>query len=227
MYDQSEHGISDGTGSGLGFGFREQFDVIGAARYAKEKLGWQKIVCIGTSVGAASSLMATAREPIIDGVIAENPFYDYEPFFTKIYNDILGVGNFGGRDASKYGLLVTIMSKVSDVLPLEAFIGNIASFTRWWIGASGQPGPINAVSLISPRPILFIHGEDDLMIPTSHSGFLYAEAKDPKEIWMPPNGQHADVLRFYPEEYPLRVVTFVEKYVLGAPTSANSSTTSG
>lgn len=214
MYDSSEHGLSDGTGEGLGFGFREQFDVIGAARYAKSKLGWEKVVCLGTSVGAASTIMAAGREPTIDGVIAENPFYDYEPFFTKIYRDFLVGGAFGGRDAAKYGLIVDLLTRLSDLLPLEHFITNVASFTRWWIGASGQPGPIDALPSISPRPIFFIHGEADLMIPPSHSRLLFEKSPGPKQLWTPPKGQHADVLRFYPEEYPKRFVEFIENHVL-------------
>lgn len=214
MYDSSEHGLSDGTGEGLGFGFREQFDVIGAVRFAKATYGWDKVVTLGTSVGAASVLMATGREPLIDGVIAENPFYDYEPFFNKIYRDFLVGGNFGGRDAAKYGIIVDLLTRLSDLLPLEHAITSISSFTRWWIGASGQPGPIDAVPAISPRPIFFIHGEADLMIPTSHSRILFEKASEPKQLWTPAKGQHADVLRFYVEEYPKRFVNFIETQVL-------------
>ena len=229
MYDSSEHGLSDGTGEGLGFGFREQFDVIGAVRFAKRDLGWEKLICIGTSVGAASTLMAAGRETLIDGVIAENPFYDYEPFFNKIYRDFLVGGEFGGRDAAKFGVIVSLLTRLSDLLPLEHFITNISSFTRWWIGASGQPGPIDAVSAIAPRPIFFIHGEADLMIPTAHSRILYKKASEPKLLWTPEKGQHADVLRLYPEEYPKRIVSFIDTLVLNdtsGPSAAKYNSTS-
>jgi fermentation-respiration switch protein FrsA (DUF1100 family) len=215
LYDSSDHGVSDGTGVGLGFGHREQYDCAGAARFAKHKLGWDKVVVMGTSVGASAALLATARESIIDGVIAENPFYDYEPFFVKIYGDILGAGSFGGRDASRYGSLVSVVTALTNYIPLETFIGQIAAFTRWWIGAAGQVGPVHVIASISPRPLLLIHGKADSMIPTSHSIRLYEEAKEPKEIWLPENGQHADVLGHYPEEYMTKVIKFVRSVAAG------------
>jgi len=217
LYDSSEHGLSDGSGIGLGFGFREQFDCAGAARFAKSKLGWEKVIVTGTSVGGAAAVLAAAREPLIDAVIAENPFYDYEPFFIKIYSDILGGGSFGGRDASKYGALVTFLSKLMASVPLDTYIEKLASFTRWWIGASGQEGPVHVVSRIAPRPLFLIHGAKDDMIPTSHSSLLYEKAGEPKQIWIAPKGRHADIHGIYLDEYERQVLDFIDKYVLHSP----------
>lgn len=214
LYDSSDHGLSDGSGIGLGFGYREQFDCAGAARFAKEKLGWDKVIVTGTSVGGAAALLATAREPLIDAVIAENPFYDYEPFFVKIYSDILGGGSFGGRDASKYGALVNALSGMMSMIPLDAYIEKVASFTRWWIGAAGQEGPVHVISRIAPRPLFLIHGEKDDMIPTSHSSLLFDTAKEPKQIWIAPKGRHADIHGIYMDEYEHQVLDFIERQVL-------------
>lgn len=214
LYDSSEHGISDGADLGLGFGYREHFDTVGAIRFAKGQLGWDKLVVVGTSVGGSSSLLATAKEPLADGVIAENPFYDYEPFFIKIYNDILGSGSFGGRDASKYGSLVNLVKMIAQPLPLESYIASVATFTRWWIGAAGQDGPIQVIKQIAPRPVYLIHGTDDEMIPPEHSSLLYKAAEEPKQIWIAENGKHADIRRFYPKEYEQKFIQFIEKHVL-------------
>lgn len=220
MYDSSEHGISDGSGRGIGFGYREQFDVSAAAKYAKQVLGWERIVVIGTSVGATASLLAAAREPLIDAVIAENPFYDYEPFFVKIYLDILGRGSFGGREASRFGSIVELVTQLTNIIPLDKFVENIASFTLWWIGATGQNGPVHVVNSISPRPVFLIHGQADQMIPVSHSTLLFEKANEPKLIWTPEAGEHADVLRFYQDEYQKRILDFVDRYVPVAETAA-------
>jgi fermentation-respiration switch protein FrsA (DUF1100 family) len=213
LYDSSEHGLSDGTGQGLGFGYREQFDCAGAVRFAKSHLGWDKVVVTGTSVGGTAALLATAREPLADAVIAENPFYDYEPFFIQIYMDILGRGSFGGREASRYGALVNFVTALTNIIPLEAFIEYIASFTKWWIGAAGQHGPVHVIASISPRPVFLIHGKADEMIPTSHSTLLFETAGEPKQIWLPENGRHADVHGIYLDEYERRVIDFIETYV--------------
>jgi pimeloyl-ACP methyl ester carboxylesterase len=214
LYDSSDHGLSDGTGIGLGFGYREQFDCAGAVRFAKTQLGWDRVIVTGTSVGATAALLATSMEPLADAVIAENPFYDYEPFFVKIYLDILGRGSFGGREASRYGALVGVVKSLTNLIPLESYIDSVASFTRWWIGASGKDGPIQVIKTIAPRPLFLIHGKADEMIPTSHSTLLYETAGEPKQIWLPEQGRHADVHRFYPEEYERRVVEFIETHVI-------------
>lgn len=222
LYDSSEHGLSEGTGLGLGFGYREQFDVAGAARFAKQSLGWDRVFVIGTSVGASAALLATARESSIDAVIAENPFYDYEPFFIHIYQAILGRGSFGGRSASRYGALVNLVTTLTTYIPLDSYIENVAAFTRWWIGASGQAGPVHVVDKIAPRPLFLIHGQADEMIPISHSQHLYDQAGDPKQIWLPEQGRHADVHSIYPEEYERKVLEFINKYAR-TPSQQSSS----
>jgi fermentation-respiration switch protein FrsA (DUF1100 family) len=38
------------------------------------------------------------------------------------------------------------------------------------------------VGRISPRPLLLIHGADDIRLPPSCSEYLYARAGEPKEL---------------------------------------------
>ncbi len=52
--------------------------------------------------------------------------------------------------------------------------------------------PLDAISHISPRAVMFIHSADDANTTTPLAGEhqLYAAAKSPKEQWIVPNSGH-------------------------------------
>ena len=49
------------------------------------------------------------------------------------------------------------------------------------------------IGLISPRPILMIHGLEDTMVPYSEAESLYCKASEPKKLISIPDINHADV----------------------------------
>ena len=49
------------------------------------------------------------------------------------------------------------------------------------------------VGRISPRPVLFIYGEEDVMVPPSEAHACYAACGEPKKIVMLSKGRHNDV----------------------------------
>jgi cephalosporin-C deacetylase-like acetyl esterase len=53
--------------------------------------------------------------------------------------------------------------------------------------------PLKTVGLIAPRPVLFINGDKDNVVPVSCANDLYAAAKDPKEREILPGGHVPDV----------------------------------
>lgn len=60
---------------------------------------------------------------------------------------------------------------------------------------SNRYSAVDVVDRIGPIPLLLLHGENDVVVPFSHSQRLYAEAREPKEIWLIPGGQHIDLTR--------------------------------
>jgi pimeloyl-ACP methyl ester carboxylesterase len=248
LYDNSEHGISDGDGYGLGFGYREKMDLIGAVQYAKRELGWDKIVVFGTSVGAATTLKAAALDPRIDAVVAENPFTSAEDLWKYAIRRALGTAGFGGRDISRFGKAAELIMKIGPLIP-ESFFDLVVWLTKWRIGALGHPNTIDIVDKISPRPILLIHSKADDVIPYQHSGTrsichiakfvhyphsllttaeaLYAKAGQPKEIYITETGSHAAVYNDHKEEFTRKVLTFVKKAIgenkVAEPTKTPSS----
>jgi fermentation-respiration switch protein FrsA (DUF1100 family) len=52
--------------------------------------------------------------------------------------------------------------------------------------------PAEAAALISPTPLLIVHGDRDLFFPMEHARQLYEAANEPKELWQLPGFGHAE-----------------------------------
>jgi fermentation-respiration switch protein FrsA (DUF1100 family) len=69
--------------------------------------------------------------------------------------------------------------------------------------------PVRWVGKISPRPILFVHGELDKYVPDFDE--LFAAANEPKEAWRVADVAHTKVSEVYPEEFRRRVIEFFDR----------------
>lgn len=63
---------------------------------------------------------------------------------------------------------------------------------------SDRYAALDAVERISPIPLLLIQGERDVVVEASHARRLYAAARDPKALWLVPEGGHIDAVRREP-----------------------------
>ena len=73
---------------------------------------------------------------------------------------------------------------------------------------------LKAVKLISPRPLLLLHGEKDTSVPVEHSRTLFENAGDPKEIHTFPNSGHClGMMTGDKEKYISTVNDFLTKYL--------------
>ncbi len=67
------------------------------------------------------------------------------------------------------------------------------------------------VAEIAPRPILFIHGEADGVIPVENAYRLYAAADNPAaELWVVPGADHVRAYKAHRQEYVARVTAFFD-----------------
>ena len=61
-------------------------------------------------------------------------------------------------------------------------------------------------------PVLFIHGQEDSVVPSSMSTVLYKTANAPKQLWMIPGVDHVRI--YTPDSSYLKAIeTFVEAFV--------------
>lgn len=166
-FDFRGHGKSSGLFSWTA---RESADldaVLGQVR----TFHYDSIGLIGFSLGAALSLSQAARDPDISTVIAVSApfeFWEIDFHFWKpgMWDDLkLNLG-YKGRGKG--------------VRPGNLFENKVAA--------------ISIVDRISPRPVLFIHGEKDWLIKARHSQRLYDQARDPKRLLVIPGGGHAEML---------------------------------
>ncbi|MFL6620751.1 MAG: alpha/beta hydrolase, partial [Povalibacter sp.] len=74
--------------------------------------------------------------------------------------------------------------------------------------------PIESIASVAPRPILFIGGGADSIVPEDMVNKLYAAAREPKEIWIVPGAVHGGYAGIAGEQYSGRLVRFYSEHLL-------------
>jgi len=189
-YDQRGHGQSDDAL--LGLSYLERSDVKAAVGLLEGR-GFKaaSIGLHGSSYGAATVLNAAAYLPEIPAVIADSPFADFQELLTAELKRRVGIGAL-----FQFGILQAV---------------------RFQYGLDPEViAPLVAVSKISPRPILFMHGGADTRIPVSHTRRLYEAANNPEnELWILPGAGHTKAFSLAREEYLRRVFAFWDRTLEG------------
>lgn len=63
-----------------------------------------------------------------------------------------------------------------------------------WLAMSDAYAPGDDIAKLSPIPLVVIHGDADQIVDVSMGRDVFARARDPKELWIVPQGQHTDAL---------------------------------
>ncbi len=193
-------GHGDSQGHTVTNGLREAADVRAAVRVAALRLGPGggngRVALAGYSLGAATALLAAAEEPdLVAAVVSDSAFADLETIAVE---------------QRRLGLLPEAGGRAFAFLALE--IGRFAT------GIDGRAiRPIDALPRIAPRPILFIHGEADSVIPVEHTRRLHAAAPGPKELLLVPGAEHVGAYFEDPAAYEDRVGRFLDAALMETP----------
>jgi fermentation-respiration switch protein FrsA (DUF1100 family) len=177
LFDLRGHGSSGGDR--LGLGWLERRDVHAAVSLLLAR-GFKagKIGIHGTSYGAATALLATAKIGEIGAVIADSAFASV--------GDVIN-----GEIERQTGL----PSRLAEVLtPGIRFIAS-----HYYSLDLNDVSPEQAIADISPRPILLIHGEEDPIISAEQARRLKAAAGEGAELWILPGRQHAEGVLLVPD----------------------------
>lgn len=67
--------------------------------------------------------------------------------------------------------------------------------------------PLNVMADVEPIPLLIIHGALDPIIPVEHASRLFEAAREPKQLWIVPQGRHIDA--FTHAVYRMRLIQFL------------------
>jgi pimeloyl-ACP methyl ester carboxylesterase len=178
------HGCGESEGNTVSGGYYEKDDLRGAVAYVRQR-GYEKIGVLGFSLGAVSALLAAAEDAEIDAVVADSSYADL--------NDIMEP-EFSKRTKAPKIFLRPILFMIKIMYGVD-----FAAIR-----------PIEVVDKITPRPILFIHGEADDMIPADHARRLLEASQNPDNIlWLVPGG-HTSAYHDYPVEFIERVASFFD-----------------
>jgi len=171
-------------------GAHERHDLLAVIDALEARLGDVPIGLLGYSLGGAVSISVGADDPRVRAVCADSPFADPSALMGDRVRQILRV-------------------------PAVTVVAPVLALLSWRTGARlADFRPVAAVSRISPRPLLLIHGEADGPVPVDHSERLFEAAAEPKELWRLPGVTHAGAYGSNPEVYVARVREFFETALL-------------
>ncbi|MCB9852072.1 MAG: alpha/beta hydrolase [Phycisphaerales bacterium] len=183
---------------------REVTDIMTAIAIAEEWLEHRgrsiDMGLFGISRGAGAALMAAEHRENIRAIVTDGAF-----------SSDCTLEHFLKRWAS-------IFAKVRVVA--ENHPPEFWRFLRWWVFHRAErsfkcrfPSVRKALMRMLPRPILFIHGARDSHIPVNQSRLLYAQAAQPRYLWIVPGAKHNQSVDIAAEEYARQTVQFFDRYL--------------
>jgi uncharacterized protein len=174
------HGEAPCPVPGLSYGHRESRDVLSAYLYLASR--YDKVYAMGSSVGAASILIALPEMPRLAGVIAENPMASFQRLILE--------------------------TPASRSIP-RGFTQLLIQLTMLRGRFDGQLSPEHALRLAQGVPIYFIHSRRDELVPYQQTQALAASYAGPKRTWFPDKGSHGAVWDAAPSDYEQRLGEFL------------------
>jgi uncharacterized protein len=183
------YGHGDVVGKPITLGYREVNDFLGAVVYAKQRAPHNRIGAVGYSMGGAVAIMAAAREPSVEAIVADSAFATH-------------------RSAVAYA--------VRQTLHIPFIIFDWVTDLLLWLRAGyrfSQVEPVRDIARITPRPLLIIHGMRDSIVDPSDATLLYETAGDPKELWILPNAEHCGAYFEDRIAYTNKLINFFDLYL--------------
>ncbi len=186
LFDFRAHGRSEGKCTT--FGYLERQDVLGAVAFLKQRK-MRRVGLLGFSFGGMASMLAAPICPDIDAVIS-----DGGP--ARLHSAFAG----RARELHLPVWLSYFLARLTVIVTSLRFGENLFRYE-----------PVRWVGKIAPRPILFIHGEQDQYLPDFDD--LYNAAGEPREAWRVSDVGHCKVSETFPEEFYPRVVAFFSQHL--------------
>jgi fermentation-respiration switch protein FrsA (DUF1100 family) len=177
------------VGKPLTLGYRELNDFLGAVAYAKQRAPHTRLGALGYSMGGSVAIMAVARTPDIEALVADSAFATH-------------------RSAVEYGFRRMIH------LPFAPFDW-VTDLVLWWRAGYHfhQVEPLRDIRRIAPRPVLIIHSVKDSIVNPDDAPLLYGAAGDPKGLWLVSGADHCGAYFADRVAYTKKVIDFFDFYL--------------
>jgi uncharacterized protein len=160
------------SGGAVTFGALESEDLIAVVDHLirRADVDPMRIGVLGFSMGAATAILATARDPRIAAVVADSAWCDVRSWLRPSFRSFL----VRPRDRfSPPSLKLAELRKRIDLDRLK---------------------PVEVVGRLSPRPLLLLHGSADTVVLPEDSEQLLAAAAEPKSRILAPGARHGDTI---------------------------------
>ncbi len=184
--DLQAHGES--PGEAITFGHLESRDAVASIAYLRRRIPGLPVAGLGASLGGAAFLLAPGG-PQVDALILESVYPTIEEAVSN-------------RIAIRLGPLSKPLTPL-----LLAQLGPRLGL---------DPGDLRPIDHIGTLrcPVLLLSGTEDLHTPRAETERLYAAASEPKQLWLVPGAAHQDLLRFSPEAYSQKILSFLDEHLL-------------
>src|SRR5918999_2669164 len=197
LFDRRGEGASEGDPNT--FGWHGERDLHAAAAYLRTRadVDPDRIGGIGLSVGGEMLIRAAAGSDDFKAVVAE------------------GASGQSLRDGIANGEM-SATAILAD--------GSITLATALFTNDLPPPSLRSEVSRIAPGAVFFVYGERGQGgTETKPNHGFYDAAREPKQIWEVPGGQHIAGITTKPKEYERRVVGFFDRALLQRTSSERST----
>ena len=181
--------MGESEGSLCSIGYHEVQDLLGATDYfcrAPGDAGFA-VGAYGISMGGAVTLMAAAQEPRLAAVATHGAYASLDRAI-----DAARAGVFGPAGAA--------LSR-----PV-AYWGK-----RWFDKDPQRCRPVNVIGQIAPRPVLLMHGAQDIIVNPADAQSLYDAACEPKTLTVWPRSWHVRINAQERPDYEAALVTSFSK----------------
>jgi uncharacterized protein len=184
LFDRRGEGASEGDPNA--FGWHGERDLHAAAAYlrGRDDVDPERIGGIGLSVGGEMIIHAAAGSDVFKAIVSEGAS-------GQSIRD--GIANHGVREA--------ILADGAITLATALFTNDLP-----------PPSLESDVEKIAPRAVFLVYGENGQGgSETKPNRGFYDAAREPKQIWEVPDGQHIAGITTRPEEYERRVIGFFDR----------------
>ena len=186
-FDSRHHGDSEGPLSTLGG--LEARDTDAAFEFLlRHRPAWTaKLGVFGLSMGASLAVWAASHHAEVRSAVLEAPFPSFNGVITQF-------------TCNEYNL------------PYFPFAWIALAVIRFRLGQDHEPfSPLYHIASVAPRPVFFIAGEEDALMPLPAVRRLHEAAGQPKELWVVAGARHGKCEETAGAEYHRRLLAFFDK----------------
>ena len=191
MFTPDLRGHGDSEGDYIGFGWHDRLDILDWVNKVMEEIGANaQIVLHGVSMGAATVLMASGEElpSNVKAIVADSPYTSVNDLFSYQLDRMFHLPEF-------------------PILPTTELVTKMkAGYTFKEASALKQVRKAKV-------PILYIHGDNDMFVPTENTQELYENTKSEAEMMIVPEAMHGESIVLAKEKYLNKLYGFLGKYV--------------